>query len=727
MSATVQPLHPQHAAKIAPGAPAGQLMTALEQMASNLISEQLRTMFESADDVLFEMADKARQGDEKQTFLSTMRTVRIERPRILKAFQNALHEALGRRDTTAAPAEVDIDDLEKWTLQESSDLEEKIAVSNMDSKAGSMYAGQLMELEQRLSRLADDTQGAISPKALCPARILDAFRVSMKGLEVDLPIKLVIYKLFDRVVVTNLGQVFSGANEMLAAQGVEPKSVPRKTPPKSNAALWKPETPASRFQDMAGSLRSEHLAAAMQSYQGAGSGGGGSGGGGAPMAGSVAQQNAQLADEMLAVLDAAGHGRPVNSWMPTQNLALVSRMFDDFYADPQLGESARPVLGKLQFPVMKFAMSDPSFFAKADHPVRTLVQDVYQALTSTHAAPGADFQGLEALIKDVLHKFDPDPDKLRQHAREVHPVTEEEAERFLEQQRARLEQQRKALQEKIRRVVAQELRLHIGERRVPRPVLPLILSGFGPMLLAQYRSGGQEHPGWLDSLALLDRLLASLDAAAANVAGRSGSEAALVADIFKRLVAAGIATERVQQLTKVLPDVYDELAAAASADAVTAAAAPVAPAAPEAAAVAPVAAAVDPSVAAAPSVPAAPAAAPAPIPTPAAAEAERQRTIQLVLRDGDWFKVWYAAINNCRWLKLRHYYAGADTVVFEDFGGENCLKMSARAFAQDLVGGRSAPVDPDPSIQRLIKQLPVVAGPIEARASWFKADAAVAA
>lgn len=728
MVATVSRLHPEHAAEAAPTAPAGQVITALEQMASNLISEQLRSMFDSADDVLFEMADKAAKGGQKDTFLSTMRTVRLERPRILKAFQQALHEALQRRDTSAAPAEVDLDDLEKWTLQESSDLEEKIAVSNMDQKAASMYSKELSELEQRLTRLSDDTHGAVSPKALCPARILDAFRQSMKGLEVELPIKLVIYKLFDRVVVSNLGQVFTGANQMLEERGVQPKLDARAAPKKTNEQLWKPAAPApasapvpaATFQNMASGLRSEHLTAAMQSYlqppaqaPGAGYGGGpaGHGGGaygsgpGAPMPGvaqatgpQLAAQNAQLADEMLAVLDAAGHGRPVDSWMPTQNLALVSRMFDDFYADPQLPEAARPTLGRLQFPVMKFAMSDPSFFANPNHPVRALVHDVYDNLTSVKATPGADFHRLEELIQDLLQRFDPDPGQLRQRARDVHPVTEQEAERFLEQQRARLEQQRKALQEKVRRIVAQELRLHIGERRVPKRVLPLMLSGFGPILVAHYRAGGQDHPDWRDTLALLDRVLAGLDAAAVNAPDRASREPALLTEVSRMLASASFTPARVEELIDPLANAYDELAAAA-APAVAGTTAPVA------------------------DVPAAPAEAVAAEPQ-APSAAEQERTVAMLLRGGDWFRVWCASSNNCRWLKLDKHYPGADTVVFEDFGGENRLKMRARAFIHDLASGRSVPVDPDPSIQRLIKLLPPAPEQrVDPGEAWFKSGA----
>lgn len=102
--------------------------------------------------------------------------------------------------------------------------------------------------------------------------------------------------------------------------------------------------------------------------------------------------------------------------------------------------------------------------------------------------------------------------------------------------------------------------------------------------------------------------------------------------------------------------------------------------------------------------------------------------MQQLLRPGHWFRVWCTDTNNCRWLKLEGFYVGADTVVFEDFGGENRLKMSATAFAHDIVSGRSSPVDPDPSLQRVLKLLPPApAIRVDPKSSWYKAPVAAAA
>ncbi|HUS24923.1 MAG TPA: DUF1631 family protein [Candidatus Binatia bacterium] len=772
MNATVHPLHPEHAARSAPDSPAGRLLRGLEEMARATIGEQLRVMFESADDLLFEMADKTKNGNEQRLFLDTMRIVRLERPRILKAFQDSLHRAFLRSDMESHASQVNLDDLESWSLQESSELEEKIAISNMDAKAETLYAAQLYELEQRMSHLASRTEDAVSPKALSPGRILEAFQLSMKGLEVEFPIKLVIYKLFDRVVVSNLGRVFSGANHMLAEHGIEPRRPERKPKPAPNAYVpggtpagavapggaqmsGSAGTPLSgAFQTMAGDLRSDYLATAMQPWlgttapaarggwmpagAGTGSPGNTAGGpgapspvaagqmppGGAPMGYVPPYDNAQLATEMLGVMQAVGRGQPVSSWMPAQNLALVSRMFDDLYSDPRLPEAARPVLGQLQFPAMKVALSDPSFFSNPRHPVRTLVNDVFEAAAGVRSGHGADFSQLEQLIRELLARFDVAPEQLRQARDKAQPVSEPEAEQFLQQQQQRLDAQRKQLKEKVRRIVAQELRLHIGERQLPRSVMPVLLSGFAPLMATHYLRGGAESSGWQSTLALLDDLLHSFDADALRAPGRAEKEAAMVSAVTQRFLHAGLSEEKVNRFTSALLEFYltlgrDDAAGAARmtppAESVAAPAEVSAPRgserevwpAPAAAHTSAVAATVTATKAASP--PAAPVAA-----------AEIDRAVPLLLRAGEWFKVWEATARHCRWLKLSSLHPRVDAIVFEDFGAQNFLKMRMSAFVADLGAGRSAPVDPDPATQQLVKLLPAGNESGDAGAVWYK-------
>lgn len=722
MKATLHTLHPEQAAQAAPGTPAGQVLQALEQMASSIMVEQLGAMFESADTLLFEMAEKAGKSGQ-QSFMDAMRIVRVQRPRMVKAFQAALHAALRRKDDESSLPDVDLDNLDSWSLQDSSDLEEKIAVNNMVTKVNAMFMPELTELEQRMAQLSEQARGAVSPQALSGGRILEAFQCSMKQLDLELPIKLVIYKLFDLTVLQRLGTVFAGANQMLDARGLKALPKPAKQPaakkPSLDQLAASTQLPAAApvpatSPAAAGAPTTSHhpqFAAALQSWSAPGAPAGlAPPAAVAPYAGAPSyaapanyvppdpHANSQLATEMLALMEAVGQGRPVDSWMPTQNLSLVGRMFDDMYTDSRLNEAARPMLGKLQFPVMKVALADPSFFSNPAHPVRSLVNDVFDTLTTDGARTGADLQRLEELIQELLKRFDLDPRRLRKPADQMVAVTEADAEKFLADQQRRLEEQDKALRAKIRRIVVQELRLHLADRHVPQPCMKLLLSGLGPMMAIHYRHGGPSSPEWKRALDLLDRVLASFDPAPLPADARAQREASLQADVYSELAALGLPAQRVDALVERLREAHEEFASGLATPA-TEAQPPEAPTPIAAAVIAPAAAA------------------------PAAAPGESQ--LRMLLCPGEWFRVWEAKAKSCRWLKLVNYYDSHDCVVFEDFAGDNRLQMKATVFGHDLAAGRSVPVNPNPTTTDLIRQLPAPpAEPVDPCASWLASQPA---
>jgi hypothetical protein len=724
MNATLHTLHPGQAAQCAPDAPAGQILQALEQMASSIMVEQLGVMFENADTLLFEMAEKAGKSGQ-QSFMDAMRIVRVQRPRMVKAFQDALHAALRRKDDESSVPNVDLDDLDSWSLQDSSDLEEKLAVNNMVAKVSSMYTRELAELEQRMAQLSEQAKGSVSPQALSGGRILEAFQCSMKELDLQLPIKLVIYKLFDLTVLSRLGTVFTGANQMLDANGLKALPKPAKKSPVKRpsldhlssmqlpAAAPVPAAPAppalpAHHPQFAAALQAARAVQGSPPLASPGQAFAATPASAMPYAGvpsyaapasyvpSDPHANSQLATEMLALMEAVGQGRPVESWMPTQNLSLVGRMFDDMYTDSRLNEAARPMLGRLQFPVMKVALADPSFFSNPAHPVRSLVNDVFDTLTTDGAASGADLHRLEELIQELLKRFDLDPARLRKPAQQMVAVTEADAEKFLTEQQRRIEEQEKALRAKIRRIVVQELRLHLADRHVPQPCMKLLLSGLGPMMAIHYRHGGPGSPEWQRALKLLDRVLASFDPLPLPPQERAQLEAELQADVYSELAGLGMPSQKVDALVERLREAHEDFAAELAARPAAATDAPALAATGVAAT--PIAAAV----------------------LPAPPVASGQSALHMLLIPGEWFRVWEAKAKSCRWLKLVNHYESHDCVVFEDFAGDNRLQMKAAVFGHDLAAGRSVPVNPSPVTTELIRQLPAPpAEPVDPCASWL--------
>ncbi|HUP92217.1 MAG TPA: DUF1631 family protein, partial [Solimonas sp.] len=423
--------------------------------------------------------------------------------------------------------------------------------------------------------------------------------------------------------------------------------------------------------------------------------------------------DSQLAGEMASALDSMARGRPVGNWMPAPNLALAGRMFDSLYQDKHLPEPCKPLLQRLQYPVMKTALADPSFFSTPNHPVRKLVHEVFDMLVGANPGP-EEVKRLSDMIENLLASVEVDPASLSTPAARAPAVSDLEAEAFLADQETRMAGHRQRTVERVRRLVAQELQMRTAARYLPDALRPLLLSGFAPLLAVNVLQGGMNGIPWQESLKLLDRVLDTLDPAQQLAPERRRAvENQIAADVYIRLTDVGLAPEKVERLITTLSETYRLLAkqpapvAAAPPAPIEPRSAPPAAAAPGAA-TAPVPVPVAPMPAPAPA-----AAAPSPQalaqsarPSPEArAKAAAQQALTAILTVGSWFQVWDSGHQQQRWLKLHAYFPAQDVILFDDFLGENHLRIRASSFTHDLIGKRSAPVDPNPAVLRSLDML----------------------
>jgi hypothetical protein len=689
------------------------IVSALYEMAVSVLGDQLREMFDKADDILFDSAEKARAGDEQRLYLDTMRIVRVQRAKIIGAFQKSLRDALAgiNADVDAMPLN-SLDDMSQWSLQDGDALEERIAVTNMESKATSLHAHELVELQRRLARLSDMAGDGVTPESMAPARIIRAFQNSMRDLPVDFPIKLVIYKLFDRVVVGRLSEVFVGANQLLAVHGIEPRAdspMPsNRTPPTGGAmrARSAPSVPAwagdldqttiGAFSAPAPGTPAVPMAGNAAAVFGSAAGVQGSAQGGywgAPAGAAAASYtDAVLSQDISQILGAYAQGRAPQapSWLPPENVALVARMFDGFYRDARMPEHLKPMLARLQMPVMKAALADRRFFSDPQHPARRTVNDLFEMLLQFGTAETAPqprmVSELQGLIDAVSQTFNLDPDRLR--ASQTDPVDERTAESFLREQEDLQQKKNRARVERVRRVVSHELKRRIGERKLPPGVTRLMLSGFGPLLCLDYIRNGIEGASWNQTMRLVDRVLASLQPVQRSTAERVAEEAEIVASISRRLAGIGFSEQRLEEILSGLLQAYLELAGsqpppdAHDDDEL-----------PSAGDAGPIVLRIG-----VPEQPPAEVLALSP-------EKELQGLLSILLVPGGWFTVWEPAAQTKHWVRVKGYYPVQNAVMFGHYMEERFLRIRASAFATDLVEGRAAPIDPSPELQTAIARI----------------------
>lgn len=184
----------------------------------------LQELFDNADDTLFEMADRAQNNVEQNIFFEAMRDLRLKRKNIERGFHELFFEAFAgliQYDPThaALPLAMSVDPSCELSSDE---FERQVALEAMVAKALNRDGFALGQLTARLSVLLgkplDDSRNPMGPALLC-----EYFLQAGRNLGVEIKVKLIILKLFERYVLSDADQLYAQANQILIATGVLPE------------------------------------------------------------------------------------------------------------------------------------------------------------------------------------------------------------------------------------------------------------------------------------------------------------------------------------------------------------------------------------------------------------------------------------------------------------------------------------------------------------------------
>ena len=215
--------------------PAGVLpppLRMLRDRAERHFAARLKGVFEQVDDTFFDLADRADNYRQQTRYFDAMRLIRFERKTIESAFQQSVglafdslvDEALSeRRAATQLGSNA-------FELADGEELEEIIALDTMVSRADESNRQQLQYLAMRLESLTSRPV-ALKDNPLGPDIICDSFFRATAGLDIGIRSKLVLLKLFERHVVTSLGDFLQQSNQLLQELAVLPELESRQGAP----------------------------------------------------------------------------------------------------------------------------------------------------------------------------------------------------------------------------------------------------------------------------------------------------------------------------------------------------------------------------------------------------------------------------------------------------------------------------------------------------------------
>ncbi|WWT67685.1 DUF1631 family protein [Pseudomonas sp. ML2-2023-6] len=199
------------------------ILLQVHDKAAQQLRNELQVLFENADETLFEMADKAQNDTEQSLFFEAMRDVRLKRKNIERGFLERLFEAFIRlaQPEVAEPALQAVAPAQSAFSLMANDLERAQVTNAMVARVLARNQLALCQLSARLNTLSceplDDQNNPLGPAMLC-----EYFLQSERDQGMDLKVKLIMLRLFEKYLLSQTGQLYADANQLLIATGVLP-------------------------------------------------------------------------------------------------------------------------------------------------------------------------------------------------------------------------------------------------------------------------------------------------------------------------------------------------------------------------------------------------------------------------------------------------------------------------------------------------------------------------
>jgi len=432
------------------------------------LNDLIRILMESVDDSLFELSEKVENDRDRNMYFEAMRELRLKRKTIMEKFDDELHQSFNRL-ITSKPSSKSSNPLDELSLVDQEEIEDRLAIDNMISKARPHFEDDLFAVAERFKvvlhrKKIEDDQNPLDPKAIC-----DSFHSASEILDINIQTKLNFYKLFDKFVISNLGHFYRELNDYFIQKGVLPEFKASQERMKQTTKFMANRISRSKKDEQLDNsefdLTNLEQSASTEKLQPAVDGNllsmlqqvltpGGSippmqtgsyepsllrqGDNNQPVVGLTPAANNQtymtaltglqsnsMLSQPLQEIDPQNLKAQLNQQLvafkqdnsqqssaaDNQIIDIVSMLFDFFFDDEALPDPIKVLIGRLQIPILKVAILDSSFFNHKKHPARKLLDSISKASlgwSKDQQQEAILIKKLEKIVDFLLLEFDQD-------------------------------------------------------------------------------------------------------------------------------------------------------------------------------------------------------------------------------------------------------------------------------------------------------------------------------
>jgi hypothetical protein len=535
----------------------GELLNAVRSIAGKRLQQWIGNAFEHVDDALFDLAEKAENNAAQMHYFDGMREVRKRRPAVERSFLGAISRDIGELAHPAQPASNATTFMSQGTVELSlvadNELEESLAITSMIGKNESRLSRDLFAVNQRLSVICGGHRIDDASNPVAPAILAQAFRQALHELSADMRVKLIIYKLFDRYVLSSLEELYQEINTELVRAGVLPQlrhEVLRGGNAKT-AVSGQVDGTSAAMADEAGEIPSDLLQtlhALFSARRGPAVGIGSDGGMHAMPSGPLPSANEllgalsvlqsqiasagplpyarpddaaelsrevlQLKGQLLTQIGALRGERPSHvATIDEDTIDLVGMLFEFILEDRNLPAAMQVMLARLQIPYLKAAILDRKLFAHRQHPARRLLDCLAEQAKGWSEESDRDrrlHEKVKSIVDQLLHDFDDDMgifERLLVDLQQFQDINKRRSE-LAEQRVAESTRGREKL-EQARRRAAREILDRIGDQKLPPLVHGVLARAWANHMVLTLLRQGETSPEFKSALRFIDDFIAT--------------------------------------------------------------------------------------------------------------------------------------------------------------------------------------------------------------------------
>jgi hypothetical protein len=512
------------------------------------LAEWLHKLLTVVDDELFKRSEKAESSVQQSLYFGAMRHFRVHAGDLQTSIQwqlaqgyekfwNSNQASVFALEAADTPAKADDPG---FSLVENEVLEEEIAIAAMVEKGNNLFQDALYGLNRRLAFLLGWDDVSLDENPLAPKAICQAFAAALKPVSSEISVTLLVYKLFDHVVLNALGELYIELNGLLVDEGILP-ALPRGVKRATSLEAGIHNRAAKTQADRENPVSEDSQQAYIEVFQGLQQ----------LLAGWRAQVGIPVNDvpagpvvdartvlNALSLLQAPGAGlvagaeglKPyitdqLHKLQPDENsrmgrseediIDMVALIFDFILEDQHMPDVVKGMIARLQIPVVKVAIIEKSFFGRKNHPVRLLLN----ALAQAGAGLGSDqeaiaspaYKKIESVVTRILDEFDQNVGLFSDLLDEFMTFLEKDDQRSkVVEERARQTIQSKEQVHLAKRKIAYEIANRLHGKPAPTAVRSFLYNAWKDVLVLAYLRREKQPGEWETALAVMDKLIWSV-------------------------------------------------------------------------------------------------------------------------------------------------------------------------------------------------------------------------